>query len=87
MWSTFVGTMVDIIGGGLTQFATKIGGGLKALVEAIFVTITPASGDVAASVTISTLGGLILAFAGLSLAFSLSRWVLNFCTSLGARNR
>ena len=36
---------------------------------------------------LSTFGVLVVVFAGISLAIGLSRWVVNFVASLGARNR
>ncbi|MDE7158803.1 MAG: hypothetical protein K2N74_04430, partial [Clostridiales bacterium] len=61
--------------------ATGIGGGLSTLAQNIFMDTT---GD---TKTLSVFGGLIVIFAGISLAMGLCRWVLNFVTSLGARNR
>lgn len=75
-------SIISLLTGGLTQMATGIGGGLKQFVEAIFVNV-PTTGDP----SLTTFGSVIVIFAGISLAIGLSRWVLNFCTSLGARNR
>lgn len=72
--------IVQLLVSGITQFATGFGAGLGELVSAIFIDGT---GDTA---TLSTMGGLIVVFAGISLTIGLSRWVLNFVTSLGARN-
>ena len=72
--------IVQLLVSGITQFATGFGSGLGALVSNIFIDFT---GD---TQTLSTMGGLIVVFAGISLTIGLSRWVLNFVTSLGARN-
>lgn len=78
-------SIIQLLTGGLTQMASGIGGGLKAFVEAIFVNVVT-SGDTT-TYTLTSFANLIIIFAGVSLAISLGRWVLNFCTSLGARNR
>lgn len=77
MVSEIVANLVEPIkgiGGGIAE-------GLSALAKGIFLDST---GD---GTKLSTFGTLITVFAGVSLAFGLSRWVLNFVTSLGARNR
>lgn len=66
---------------GITGVADGVGAGLSTLAQSIFMTGT---GE---SQTISTFGTLIIVFAGISLALSLCRWVVNFVTSLGNRNR
>lgn len=73
--------MIQILVGGITGVAEGIGKGLSSLVSNIFLTT---SGD---TTSLSVFGGLILCFAGISLAIGLGRWVVNFVTSLGARNR
>lgn len=81
MEGTMTGVLTQIIQllvGGLTEMAKGIGGGLTALVESIFVSATGA---------LTTFGSLVVIFAGISLAIGLSRWVVNFVTSLGSRNR
>ena len=77
---TILTEIIGILVGGITGVAEGIGGGLQALATNIFLT-----GD-AGSETLSVMGTLIVVFAGISLAIGLSRWVLNFVTSLGARN-
>lgn len=66
--------IIQLLTGGLTEMATAIGSGLNGLVQKIFIS---------ASGTLSTFGGLIIIFAGIALAVGLSRWVVNFLTSLG----
>lgn len=73
--------IVEILVSGITGIATGVGQGLSKLAENIFFVT---SGD---TQTLSIMGILIVAFAGISLAIGLCRWVLNFLTSLGARNR
>lgn len=79
--TALVTEIVSILVSGITGVATGVGQGLSELAKAIFFTT---SGD---SETLSVMGILIIAFAGISLAIGLCRWVLNFLTSMGARNR
>lgn len=72
--------IIGILVGGITGVAEGIGGGLQSLATNIFLEGT---GD---TQKLSVMGTLIVVFAGISLALGLSRWVLNFVTSLGARN-
>lgn len=66
--------IINLLTGGLTAMATGLGQGLNSLVTKIFIT---------ESGVISTFGGIIIIFAGIALAVGLSRWVVNFLTSLG----
>lgn len=74
-------SIIEILIGGITGVAEGIGGGLSTLAQSIFLT---GSGE---TQTLSTFGILIVCFAGIGLATSLCRWVVNFVTSLGQRNR
>lgn len=74
---TILTEIIQLLVGGITQLASGIGGGLKSLVEAIFLNTS------GTTTTLSTFGGLIVVFAGIALAIGLSRWVMNFVTSLG----
>lgn len=74
--------IIQLLVGGISGVATGIGNGLSELAKSIFIS-TGAEG----AQTLSVFGGLIVIFAGISLAIGLSRWVVNFVTSLGARNR
>jgi hypothetical protein len=76
-----VSSIIEILVSGITGIATGIGSGLTELVQSIFFTT---SGD---TTTLSTFGIMIVVFAGISLAIGLSRWVLQFLTSLGSRNQ
>lgn len=79
-----MGILNEIIGilvGGIAGVADGLGEGLSTLATAIFLT---GEGE---TQSLSVMGTLIVVFAGISLALGLARWVLNFVTSLGARNR
>ena len=77
--TTLLQEIISILVAGIKGLATGIGVGLTALVKSIFLEVS-AEG----AVTLSTFGGLIVVFAGISLAVGLSRWVVNWVTSLGA---
>lgn len=77
---TILTQIIEILVGGITGVAEGVGAGLSELAQAIFL-----AGD-GETQTLSVMGTLIVVFAGISLALALSRWVLNFVTSLGARN-
>ena len=74
-------SIIEILVGGITGIAQGVGSGLSTLASSIFL----ASGEGASG--LSVMGTLIVVFAGISLAMGLCRWVLNFVTSLGARNK
>lgn len=76
-----VTAIIEILVSGITGVATGIGQGFSQLAEGIFLT---ANGD---ATTLSVFGTLIIVFAGISLALGLCRWVVNFLSSLGNRNR
>ena len=73
--------IISILVGGISGVATGVGQGLSTLATSIFLT---GEGNVQ---TLSTFGVLIVAFAGIGLSLGLCRWVVNFITSLGQRNR
>lgn len=77
-------SIIEILVGGITQVAQGIGSGLSTLAQSVFLQTT-GTGE-SATTTLSTFGVLIVVFAGISLAIGLSRWVVNFVASLGARN-
>lgn len=69
--------IISLLVSGITQLASGLGSGIKALVTDIFL-------DTSGSTTqLSTFGGIIVVFSGVSLAIGLSRWVINFLTSWG----
>ena len=73
--------IIELLTGGIAGVASGIGQGLSTLATNIFLTGT---GE---TQTLSVFGSLIIIFAGISLALALCRWMVNFVTSLGARNR
>lgn len=75
--------IIELLLGGLTDTATALGSGLSELVKGIFLT---GAGTTEAPYALSVFGGLVVIFAGISLALGLCRWVVNFVTSLGERN-
>ena len=78
-------SIIEILVGGITEMAKGIAGGLSTLAQSIFLQTTGEGAS--ATTSLSTFGILIVVFAGISLAVGLSRWVVNFVASLGARNR
>lgn len=77
--------IIEILVGGISGVATGIGQGLSTLAQSVFLQ-TSGSGD-SATTSLSVFGVLVVVFAGISLAIGLSRWVVNFVASLGARDR
>lgn len=71
--------IMSLLVAGITGITSGLGTGLTKLVEAIFLK-TSENGVTG----LSTFGGLIVVFAGISLAIGLSKWVVNWVTSLGA---
>lgn len=71
--------IISILVAGITGIATGVGQGLTTLAQNLFL------GTEAGS--LSVFGGLVVVFAGISLAIGLCRWVVDWITSLGARNR
>lgn len=80
--TTILTEIISLLVAGITGLASGIGAGLSELVQSIFLKVSE-SGAIEG---LSTFGGLIIVFAGVSLAIGLSRWVLNWVTSLGASN-
>ena len=77
--------IIEILVGGISGVATGIGQGLSTLAQSVFLQTT-GTGE-SATTSLSVFGVLVVVFAGISLAIGLSRWVVNFIASLGARNR
>lgn len=73
--------IISLMTGGITGVAEGVGTGFSEFATAIM--LSGAEG----SQSLSVFGAFIAIFAGISLALGLVRWVLNFLTSLGARNR
>lgn len=82
-YSGILSEIIQLLVSGFGEFATGIGGGLNDYVTAMFVTQATEGGG--QSLTI--FGALVVIFAAISLTIGLSRWVLNFLTSLGAHNQ
>lgn len=76
--SAVVTEIITTLTSGIAGMATGIGTGLSTLAKSIFLDST------AETTKLSAFGGLIVVFAGISLAVGLSRWVVNWVTSLGA---
>ena len=70
--------IIELLTAGISGIASGIGNGLMQLVGNIFLDTT---GE---TTKLSVFGGVIVVFAGVSLAIGLSRWVVNWVTSLGA---
>lgn len=77
--SAILTEIVSLLVGGITGLATGIGQGVSSLVQNIFIDTT------GTTQALSTFGGIVVVFAGVSLAIGLCRWVMNFVTSLGAK--
>lgn len=78
--SAVVTEIVSLLTSGISGIATGIGEGVSALVTSIFLS---GSGTTADPYALSVFGGVIIVFAAIGLAIGLSRWVMNFVTSLG----
>lgn len=76
--SAVVTEIISTLTSGISGIASGVGSGLSTLAKSIFLDQT------AETTKLSTFGGLVVVFAGVSLAIGLSRWVLNWVTSLGA---
>lgn len=74
--------VIEILLGGLTSTAEGIGSALSTMAQSIFL-VTGEGG----TTTLSVFAILVIVFAGISISLGLFRWVVNFVTSLGARNR
>ena len=72
--------IIKLLTGGITGIATGIGQGLQQLVTNIFLTGTGSESD---PYKLSVYGGVIIVFAGVALAVGLSRFVVNWVSSLG----
>lgn len=76
-----VQAIVQIIISAIVPIGEGIGSGLSKLATSLFMT------TVGETTTLSVFAVLVIVFAAISLGFALTRWVLNFVTSLGNRNR
>lgn len=73
--SSVLQEIIELLVGGITQIATGIGTGLGNLVKAIFLN--------AEGTGLSTYGGVIVVFAGVSLAIALCTRVVMWVENLG----
>lgn len=80
-----VSAIVQILVAGITKMGEGIGQGLSSLTSSIFMQTVGEGAS--ATTSLSVFGTLIIVFAAIALAMSLTRWVVNFVTSLGNRNR
>lgn len=72
--------IINILVGGITGLAQGVGEGLQTLVTSIFVS---GAGTTESPYSLTVFGGLIIVFAGISLAIGLCRFVMNFVSSFG----
>lgn len=75
--------IVTLLTAGFREFAMGIGGGIGDFIQYLFVS---GAGTTEDPYKLSIFGGVVIIFSAVSLTIGLSRWVLNFLTSLGARN-
>lgn len=79
--SAVLNEVITTLTSGISQMATGIGTGIGNLVTEIFLKV-----DESGAVTgLSTFGGVIVIFAGIGLAFGLSKLVVHWVSGLGAR--
>lgn len=78
--SSVLQEIVEILVGGLTQMASGIASGLNGMVTDLFLTTTEGTTH------LSTFGGVVAIFGGISLAVGLTTLVTRWIMSLGARN-
>ena len=76
-----VTAIIEILVSGLTAMGAGIGSALTSMVTSLIYTTE------GTTTTLSAFAILVIAFAGISLAFTLTRWVVNLFTSFGNRNR
>lgn len=72
-------SIIEILVGGITGVSSGVGEGLSTLATSVFLSTDGAG--------LSYFGKLTVCFAGIGLALGLCRWVVNWVTSLGSRNR
>lgn len=83
-------TIIELLTGGITGVAEGVGVGLSTLAKAVFMAPTVGTDGAItgySTTDLSTFGILVVCFAGIGLALSLCRWIVQFVSSLGARNR
>lgn len=73
--------IINILTSGISGIATGIGSGVSSLVQNLFLT---GQGTTDNPYALNVFGGVVIVFAGISLAIGLCRFVMKFLTSLGA---
>lgn len=81
MGTTILSEIISILVAGITGIAQGVGAGLSTLASSVFLDTSGTTPQ------LSVFGSLVVVFAGIALAMGLCRWVVNFVTSLGQRNR
>lgn len=79
--TALVEAIIAILVSGLTSMGAGIGSALTSMVTALIYTTE------GSTTGLSAFAILVIAFAGISLAFTLVRWTVNLFTSFGQRNR
>ena len=72
--------IISLLTSGISSIASGIGSGVSTLVQQIFLS---GAGTTESPYTLSVFGGVVILFAGISLAIGLCRWVMQFVTSFG----
>lgn len=78
--SSVLTELIDLLGGGIVEFATKIGAGVAALVKAFLL---EGEGTQANPYTLSVFGGAVAIFGAVALALALSTRIFNMIATLG----
>ena len=73
--------IISILVSGISAMGKGIGEGLSTLTTSVFMTGTGEAQK------LSVFGTFVIVFAAIALSMALTRWVVNFVTSLGQRNR
>lgn len=76
--TSMISQILEVLYSAFGETATAMGTAFSEMASAIFLT---------SAGSLSTFGTLILIFASISLALGLVRWVMQWITSLGARNQ
>ena len=71
--------IISLLVGGIQGIASGIGQGLQSLVTAIFLQQDATT----QAYSLSVFGGIIIVFAGVALAVGLSKFVVNWLSTLG----
>lgn len=80
-----VSEVINILTSAIVPFGTKLAQGVGSVVHELVFTTTGTGAE--AVTTLNPFISMVLIFASVALAVGLSRWIVNFIGSLGARNR